>query len=578
MTTIADPPRTDRSTGSPATPPRGVALADSATVAEGTMDVIGPMEPGFDEILTPRALEFLALLHDQFADARCELLLTRQRRTREIADGADPDFLPVTRPVRDDPSWRVAGSAGAPGLADRRVEITGPTDPKMTINALNSGARVWLADAEDASSPTWANVVGGQRALRSAIRGELTHEAPSSDGGRTPGKRYALRTAELTEMPTIVFRPRGWHLFESHLAYTGTDGSTQPASGSLVDFGLYLFHNAAELIERGRGPYFYLPKLESHREARLWNEVFELAQDALGIPRGTIRATVLIETLPAAFEMEEILYELREHCAGLNAGRWDYLFSVIKCFRNRGDSYVLPDRAQVTMTAPFMRAYTELLVATCHRRGAHAIGGMSAFIPDRRSPEVTEQAFAKVRADKEREAGDGFDGSWVAHPDLIPVAQEAFDAVLGERENQVDRLRDDVAVGQAELLDVASARREGATITEAGLRTDISVGVRYIASWLRGTGAAALDSLMEDAATAEISRSQVWQWIHCGTVTDDGVAVTRPLCESMLRELLRSTPRAAGDRLDDAAAIFREVAMGDEFPPFLTTSAYARYF
>nr|WP_277209291.1 malate synthase A [Isoptericola croceus] len=542
------------------------------------MDVIGPMEPGFDEILTPQALEFLALLHDQFADARCELLLTRQRRTREIADGADPDFLPVTRPVRDDPSWRVAGSAGAPGLADRRVEITGPTDPKMTINALNSGAKVWLADAEDAQSPTWSNVITGQRALRDAIRGALTFEAPSSDGGRTPGKRYALRTSELTEMPTIVFRPRGWHLFESHLAYTGTDGSTQPASGSLVDFGLYLFHNAAELIARGRGPYFYLPKLEGHREARLWNEVFELAQDALGIPRGTIRATVLIETLPAAFEMEEILYELREHCAGLNAGRWDYLFSVIKCFRNRGDSYVLPDRAQVTMTAPFMRAYTELLVATCHRRGAHAIGGMSAFIPDRRNPEVTEQAFAKVRADKEREAGDGFDGSWVAHPDLIPIAREAFDAVLGERENQVERLRDDVTVGQADLLDVASARRAGATITKDGLRTNISVGVRYIASWLRGAGAAALDSLMEDAATAEISRSQIWQWIHSGTVTAGGVTITRALCESMLRELLQSQPRSRGDRLDEAAAIFREVALGDEFPPFLTTSAYARYF
>ena len=575
MTTITDRPRTPEHAP---TPPRGIALSDSATVAEGTMDVVGPLEPGFEEILTPRALEFLALLHDQFADARCELLLTRQRRTREIADGADPDFLPVTRPVRDDLSWRVAGSAGAPGLSDRRVEITGPTDPKMTINALNSGAKVWLADAEDAQSPTWSNVITGQRALRDAIRGELTFEAPSSDGGRTPGKRYALRTPELTEMPTIVFRPRGWHLFESHLAYTGTDGSTQPASGSLVDFGLYFFHNAAELIERGRGPYFYLPKLEGHREARLWNEVFELAQEALGIPRGTIRATVLIETLPAAFEMEEILYELRDHCAGLNAGRWDYLFSVIKCFRNRGDSYVLPDRAQVTMTAPFMRAYTELLVATCHRRGAHAIGGMSAFIPDRRNPEVTEQAFAKVRADKEREAGDGFDGSWVAHPDLIPIAREAFDAVLGERENQVERLRDDVTVGQAELLDVASARREGATITEEGLRTNISVGVRYIASWLRGAGAAALDSLMEDAATAEISRSQVWQWMHSGTVTADGVTITRALCDAMLREFLRSTPRSRGDRLDDAAAIFREVAMGDEFPPFLTTSAYARFF
>ncbi|MDO8144255.1 MULTISPECIES: malate synthase A [unclassified Isoptericola] len=580
MTTTADLPRTQsgRSTGSPATPPRGIALADSATVAEGTIDVVGPIAPGDEEILTPQALEFLALLHDHFADTRCELLLSRQRRTRQIADGTDPDFLPTTRPVRHDPSWRVAGSTGAPGLSDRRVEITGPTDPKMTINALNSGAKVWLADAEDASSPTWANVIGGQRALRSAIRGELSFDGPSPDGGRTPGKHYALRTSELTEMPTIVFRPRGWHLFESHLAYTGTDGSTQPASGSLVDFGLYFFHNARELITRGRGPYFYLPKLESHREARLWNEVFELAQHALDIPRGTVRATVLIETLPAAFEMEEILYELRDHCAGLNAGRWDYLFSVIKCFRSRGDSYVLPDRAQVTMTAPFMRAYTELLVATCHRRGAHAIGGMSAFIPDRRNPEVTEQAFAKVRADKEREAGDGFDGSWVAHPDLIPIAREAFDAVLGERENQVDRQRDDVTVGQAELLDIASARREGATITESGLRTNISVGVRYIASWLRGTGAAALDNLMEDAATAEISRSQIWQWMHSGTRTEDGTVITRERCESMLQEFLRTTPRTPGDRLDEAVTIFREVSLGDEFPPFLTTSAYARYF
>ncbi|PFG42435.1 malate synthase [Isoptericola jiangsuensis] len=575
MTTIADPPRTR--TEHPPTPPRGIALADSATVAEGTIDVVGQPVPGSEEILTPAALEFLALLHDRFADARCELLLARQRRTRQIADGDDPDFLPTTRPVRDDPSWQVAGSTGAPGLEDRRVEITGPTDPKMTINALNSGAKVWLADAEDASSPTWENVVGGQQALHAAIRGTLSFDGPSPDGGRTPGKHYALRSTELTDLPTIVFRPRGWHLFEKHLAYTGTDGSTQPASGSLVDFGLYFFHNAAELIARGRGPYFYLPKLEGHREARLWNEVFETAQDALGIPRGTIRATVLIETLPAAFEMEEILHELREHCAGLNAGRWDYLFSVIKCFRDRGDSYVLPDRAQVTMTAPFMRAYTELLVATCHRRGAHAIGGMSAFIPDRRDPEVTEQAFAKVRADKQREAGDGFDGSWVAHPDLIPIAREAFDAVLGDAPHQVARRRDDVTVGQAQLLDVASARRAGATVTEAGLRTNISVGIRYVASWLRGTGAAAIDHLMEDAATAEISRSQVWQWIRSATTTDDGVTITRDLCEAMVRELLTTEPRQAGDRLEDAAAIFREIALGDAFPPFLTTGAYARY-
>jgi malate synthase len=386
----------------------------------------------------------------------------------------------------------------------------------MTINALNSGAKVWLADAEDASSPTWRNVVEGQLALHDAIRGTLEHT-------NAAGKQYALRSPHLTDLPTIVFRPRGWHLVEKHLRYTGADGTTRCTSGALVDFGLYFFHNAAELIARGRGPYFYLPKLESYREARLWNEVFEAAQEALGIPRGTIRATVLIETLPAAFEMEEILHELRDHCAGLNAGRWDYLFSVIKCFRSRGESYVLPDRAQVPMTAPFMRAYTELLVATCHKRGAHAIGGMSAFIPDRRDPEVTRQAFEKVSADKRREARDGFDGSWVAHPDLIPVAKAEFDAVLGAAPNQVTRLRDDVRVGRNELLDVASVRRAGATVTSEGLRANVSVAIRYIDSWLRGTGAAALDSLMEDAATAEISRSQIWQWIRSPKgVLDDG--------------------------------------------------------
>jgi malate synthase len=564
MTTLTDP-----HTQGP--PSRTMPRTGRTISAEGSIDVTGPLGPRYDEILTPEALEFLAVLHDHFADERCGVLLERQRRTREIADGADPDFPPSTRPVRDDPSWRVAGATGAPGLSDRRVEITGPTDPKMTINALNSGARCWLADAEDAQSPTWRNVVEGQLALHDAIRGTLTHTTEA-------GKHYALRTTDLVQMPTIVFRPRGWHLFESHLAYTGTDGSTQPASGSLVDFGLYLFHNARELVARGRGPYFYLPKLEGYREARLWNQVFEVAQDALGIPRGTIRATVLIETLPAAFEMEEILYELRDHCAGLNAGRWDYLFSVIKCFRTRGDSYVLPDRGQVTMTAPFMRAYTELLVSTCHRRGAHAIGGMSAFIPDRRSPEVTQRAFEQVRADKTREADDGFDGTWVAHPDLIEVAREAFDAVLGERENQVDRPRDDVTVGQAELLDVASARRGGATVTAAGLRTNVSVGVRYVESWLRGVGAAAIDHLMEDAATAEISRSQIWQWIHAGTTTDDGEPITRRRCETVLREVLHSLDRFPGDRYDDAAAIFREVTLGEEFPPFLTAGAYARYF
>ncbi|MFD6136598.1 malate synthase A [Isoptericola sp. NPDC060257] len=580
MTTLTSPTTAPRTAPVPAVAPAvGTPLADTATdpfvwggtsLAEGHLTVTAPLEARDEEILTPEALAFLAMLHDRFADDRTALLLERQRRMRSVADGEDPDFHPATRPVRDDPSWRVAGAAGAPGLSDRRVEITGPTDPKMTINALNSGARCWLADAEDAQSPTWRNVVEGQLALHDAIRGTLTFTNPA-------GKEYALRSTDLTELPTIVFRPRGWHLFESHLAYTGPDGSTQPASGSLVDFGLYLFHNAHELVSRGRGPYFYLPKLEGYREARLWNEVFEAAQDALGIPKGTIRATVLIETLPAAFEMEEILYELRDHCAGLNAGRWDYLFSVIKCFRKRGSSYVLPDRGQVTMTAPFMRAYTELLVATCHKRGAHAIGGMSAFIPDRRSPEVTERAVEQVWADKTREAHDGFDGTWVAHPDLVEVARGAFDEVLGECENQVDRLRDDVEVGQAELLDVASARRGGATVTAAGLRTNVSVGLRYIESWLRGTGAAAIDHLMEDAATAEISRSQVWQWVASGTTTEDGLPITRVRCEAVLRDVLRGLPRSAGDRFEDAAALFREVALGEEFPPFLTTGAYARY-
>jgi malate synthase len=521
------------------------------------------------EILTPEALDFLGLLHEKFADDVAELLAARRRTARSVAAGQDPDFDPVTRPVRDDPEWRVAGCAGAPGLEDRRVEITGPTDPKMTINALNSGARVWLADAEDASAPTWENVIGGQLSLRDAIRGTLALTTPE-------GKEYRLRSDRLEDLPTIVFRPRGWHLPETHLLVQHTDGAVTAASGALVDFGLYLFHNATELIARGRGPYFYLPKLEGYREARLWNRVFEAAQDALGIPRGTIRASVRIETLPAAFAMEEILYELREHAAGLNAGRWDYLFSIIKNLRTRGPASVLPDRNQVTMTAPFMRAYTELLVATCHRRGAHAIGGMSAFIPDRRRPEVTDRALAKVSEDKRREAGDGFDGTWVAHPDLIATAQAEFDAVLGERPHQVSRLRDDVHVGQAELLDVASASRTGATVTECGLRSNISVGVRYIASWLRGTGAAALDNLMEDAATAEISRSQVWQWIAAGIRTEHG-RVTRDRAAEVLAEVVAGFERFDGDRYDDAAAVFREVALGEDFPPFLTTIAYERY-
>ena len=550
MTTLTERPIADAMSGTEITPTRRATARDA-------------------EILTPEALAFLAMLHERFADDQAELLAARARRAAATAAGQDPDFDPATRALREDPSWRVAGCAGAPGLEDRRVEITGPTDPKMTINALNSAARVWLADAEDASAPTWENVVGGQLALRDAIRGTLALTTPE-------GKEYRLRSTTLTDLPTIVFRPRGWHLPETHLRVQHADGTTTAASGALVDFGLYLFHNAAELVARGRGPYFYLPKLEGSREARLWNRVFEAAQDALGIPRGTIRATVLIETLPAAFAMEEILYELREHAAGLNAGRWDYLFSIIKNLRTRGAGFVLPDRNQVTMTAPFMRAYTDLLVATCHRRGAHAIGGMSAFIPDRRRPEVTAKALEKVADDKRREAHDGFDGTWVAHPDLIATAAAELDAVLGERHHQVDRLRDDVHVGQAELLDVASAGRSGASVTECGLRSNISVGVRYIASWLAGTGAAALDNLMEDAATAEISRSQVWQWIASGTRTEHG-PVTRERASAVLDEVLAGLDRHDGDRYDDAAAVFREVALGEEFPEFLTTIAYGRY-
>lgn len=534
----------------------------------GTMQILGAEGDRYDEILTPDALRFLTRMHERFDGTRIALLLARERRSTEVAAGMDPDFNPCTRPIRDDTTWRVAGAG--PGLEDRRVEITGPTDPKMTINALNSTAKVWLADAEDAAAPTWRNVMEGQLALHDAIRGTLAFTGAN-------GKDYALRSTTLTDLPTIVFRPRGWHLDEAHLRHTDSSGTSHLASGSLVDFGLYVFHNAAELIARGRGPYFYLPKLEGYREARLWNEIFTWTEKELGIPHGTIRATVLIETLTAAFEMDEILYELREHCAGLNAGRWDYLFSMIKAFRTRGDAYVLPDRAQVGMTVPFMRAYTELLVQTCHKRGAHAIGGMSAFIPDRRDPEVTERAFAQVSTDKRREAGDGFDGTWVAHPDLIPVARAEFDAVLGDRPHQIERQREDVQVGQHELLDIGSARRAGATITDAGLRSNISVGVRYLDSWLRGVGAAAIDHLMEDAATAEISRSQIWQWIASGSSTDDGEHITRARVESLLDETVAGLPRSPVDRLEEAAAIFRQVALADEFPAFLTLDAYSQH-
>ncbi|SDG86255.1 malate synthase A [Microbacterium pygmaeum] len=525
------------------------------------IEVVGALRTRYDEVLTPDAIAFLAELHHRFAARRHDRLADRMRRRFEIGNGHDPQFRDDTRHIREDAGWQVAGAG--PGLEDRRVEITGPTDPKMTINALNSGAKVWLADQEDATSPTWKNVIEGQLSLRDAIRGELSFTSPE-------GKTYAV-TAEQT--PTIVMRPRGWHLTENHIRYTDRTGRTLAASGSLVDYGLYFFHNATQLIASGRGPYFYLAKIESSEEAKLWDDIFTFSEDYLAIPHGTVRATVLIETLPAAFEMEEILYELRDHCAGLNAGRWDYIFSMIKNYRGRGARFVLPDRSQVTMTVPFMRAYTELLVQTCHKRGAFAIGGMSAFIPNRRDPEVTAQAFEKVAADKKREAGDGFDGTWVAHPDLIPVARAEFDAVLGDRPNQVDRRRPEVHVNAAQLIDV----HIGLPISAAGVHGNVSVAVRYIEAWLRGLGAVAIDNLMEDAATAEISRSQVWQWIHQDRTTEDGTPITREYIEGLLTQVLAEVTRTDSDRYDDAVEVFRDVALKDDFPTFLTLTAYSRF-
>ncbi|TQL19173.1 malate synthase A [Streptomyces sp. SLBN-134] len=519
--------------------------------------------PRQEEVLTEAALAFVAELHRRFTPRRDELLARRAERRAEIARTCTLDFLPETADVRADDSWRVAPAPEA--LNDRRVEITGPTDRKMTVNALNSGARVWLADFEDASAPTWENVVGGQLSLIDAYTRRIDFTDPVS------GKSYALRPD--AELATVVVRPRGWHLDERHL----TDADGTPVPGALVDFGLYFFHNAQRLIDAGKGPYFYLPKTESHLEARLWNEVFVFAQDHLGIARGTVRATVLIETITAAFEMEEILYELREHASGLNAGRWDYLFSIVKNFRDGGARFVLPDRNAVTMTAPFMRAYTELLVRTCHRRGAHAIGGMAAFIPSRRDAEVNKVAFEKVRADKDREAGDGFDGSWVAHPDLVPLAMESFDRVLGDRPHQKDRLREDVDVRAEDLLAIDSL---DAKPTYAGLVNAVQVGIRYIEAWLRGMGAVAIFNLMEDAATAEISRSQIWQWINAEVVLDNGEQVTAGLAREVaagelanLRAELGEEAFAAGN-WQQAHDLLLKVALDEDYADFLTLPAY----
>jgi malate synthase len=485
------------------------------------------------EILTTEALAFVERLHRALNPTRLELLEERHERQLDLDAGENPGFLAETREIRE-AEWRVASAPA--DLVDRRCEITGPVERKMMINALNSGARVFMADFEDANSPTWENVVQGQANVRDAVRREITLD--------TAEKSYRLND----EIATLIIRPRGWHLPERHHTIDG-----EPVSGSLFDFGLVMFHNARELLERGSGPYFYLPKLESHREARLWAEAFALAESELDLPHGSIRCTVLIETILAAFEMDEILYELRDYGCALNAGRWDYIFSCIKKFRTR--NWVLPDRVQVTMAVPFMHAYTELLVRTCHRRGAHAIGGMAAFIPSRKDPEVNAVALGKVREDKERESRAGFDGTWVAHPDLVPVATECFDAVLGDRPNQLERQRDDVVPDEAALLSIPDTPGE---ITEQGLRTNVSVGIRYLDAWLHGVGAAAIDNLMEDAATAEISRSQVWQWVRAGRFTAEQV-----------RE--EATAVEAGD---EARELFLGLALAPELVEFLTVPAY----
>jgi len=487
-------------------------------------------------VLTPDAVEFLTELERRFGPRRRELLVARDERAQRLREGELPDFLPETREVREG-DWQVDPVPDE--LEDRRVEITGPVDRKMVINALNSGARMFMADFEDSNSPTWRNCIEGQVNLTDALERTI-----SLDTGE---KQYALND----EVATLLVRPRGWHLVERHFEVDGA-----PISASLFDFGLYFFRN-----HDNGGRFFYLPKLESHLEARLWNDVFVWAQDERGVTRGSIKATVLIETILAAFEMEEILYELREHSAGLNAGRWDYIFSVIKKLGHRPE-FVLPDRAAVTMAVPFMHAYADLLVKTCHRRGAHAIGGMAAFIPSRRDPEVNERALTKVREDKDREAGQGFDGTWVAHPDLVPVATEIFDRVLGPRANQVERQRDDVTASAAGLLDVASTPGE---ITEDGLRNNISVGIQYLGAWLRGSGAVAIFNLMEDAATSEISRSQVWQWLHHGKVE-----------RSDVERVLAEEAAELDESYDEARALFEQVALGEEFVEFLTLPAYER--
>ncbi|HEX5619870.1 MAG TPA: malate synthase A [Solirubrobacteraceae bacterium] len=498
-----------------------------------------------EEILSDDALAFVGELHGRFGARRHQLLQARSER------GAPSGFLEETREIREDSSWSVP--APRDDYADRRVEITGPTDRKLVINALNSGAKGFMADFEDANSPTWVNQVEGHANLIDAIEGTITYE--SADG-----KHYELDD----EIATLLVRPRGWHLPEKHLRIDG-----EPVGGAFMDFGLHAFHNAARLHGKGLGLYLYLPKMEHHLEARLWNDVFDFSEEALGVPNGTIRATVLIETLPASFQMEEILFELREHSYGLNAGRWDYIFSMIKCFRDDPD-FVLPDRNDVKMTVPFMKAYTELLVKTCHGRGAFAMGGMAALIPSRKDAEANERAIQAVREDKKREAEAGFDGTWVAHPDVVDVAMEQFDTVLGDKPNQIDRKRDDVSVTPEQLLDAASTPGE---ITEEGLRSDVNVGFQYISFWLGGRGAAGINNLMEDAATAEISRSQIWQWIRHGKFTREQVRQVLDEEMARIREEVGDEVWQKG-RPDETRAVFERVALGEDFPEFLTLPAY----
>jgi malate synthase len=517
----------------PSAPPSGATIA-------------APVPPAFAEVLTPAAMRFLADLARQFEPRRRELLARRAARQREFDAGAFPDFLASTADVRS-ADWRVASIPA--DLLDRRVEITGPVDRKMVINALNSGAQVYMADFEDSHSPTWRATLEGQINLRDAVRGTIEFKTPE-------GKQYALqpRTA------TLMVRPRGWHLIERHVSVDG-----QPISGSLFDFGLFFFHNARALMAKGSGPYFYLPKMESHLEARLWNDVFVAAQDALGIPQGTIRATVLIETIPAAFEMDEILFELRDHSAGLNCGRWDYIFSFIKKFRSRPD-FVLPDRARVTMDRHFLKSYVDLLIRTCHRRGIHAMGGMAAQIPIKDDAAANAAALEKVRQDKLREVRAGHDGTWVAHPGLVPVAREAFASLAAS--HQLAVTRDDVRVTAQDLLTVPEGE-----ITEQGLRTNVDVGIQYLESWLRGVGCVPIYNLMEDAATAEISRSQIWQWVRHGARLSDGRVVTQELVAAITAEELEKK-KAKNGKFDLAATLFAQLMTGSEFAEFLTLVAY----